>query len=393
MQGTAENAAYKFKWRFSGSHESDFTSGFTSRYRVSSAYAEVVIKDIGSRVKLGRQTRNTGGVLGRFDGGLFSWNYDDNTTFNVTVGSPVDSSKDAPFLYNRYFYGLSVDMKDIFGTWDMTVYATEQRVNSMIDRRAIGTELRYNDEQKNVFASIDYDLYFNRVNSALVTGSYIFGNESTLSASVDYVNSPSLSLSNALQGQTVDSLSALRNIYSLATIKELALDRTTKTWSANLAYSMSLDDMWQLTVDGTVFNTGGNPASGGVAAISAPGTEYFTSAQLVGSGVFSPRDIVSATLRYANTSSSNLYLFDTYIRYPFGKDWRFRPRAKIGYREFKRTGGTEIFIIPSITANYRFSKATSFEIEAGGRWSSRDTAIGAETSMEYYMIGGFRYQF
>ncbi len=391
--GSAENNAYHFKWRFSGTHEGDFTEAYENRYRVSAAYAEMALKEYGTRFRIGRQTRHTGGILGRFDGGLFSWQINEKTTLNVVAGSPVDRTRDLPFLYDRYFYGASVDFKDIVGTLDMTLYAFEQRADALIDRRAVGVEFRYIDDKRSFFGSADYDFYFNRLNSALVSGSYIFSDNSTLSASADYVHSPSLNLTNALQGQAVDTLDALRNIYSVSLIKELALDRTTETMSANIAYSKPLNKMRQVTVDGTVFHTSGNPASGGVAAIESPGTEYFASAQLVGSGVFKPRGIFSATARYANTSSSNLYLFDTYLRYPFNRKWRLRPRIKVGYRELKRRGGSEIFAIPSLTTNYKFSKSTSFEVEVGGRISSRETTLGLENTKEVYVIGGIRYQF
>lgn len=391
--GSAENNTHHFSWRFSGTHEGDFTEAYENRYRVSAAYAEMVLKEYGTRLRIGRQTRHTGGILGRFDGGLLSWETNEKITLNLVTGSPVDRTRDLPFLYDRYFFGASVDFKDIVGTMDMTLYAFEQRTDTLIDRRAVGIELRYIDDTRSFFGSADYDFNFNLVNSVLVSGSYTFSDNSTISASADYVHSPNLNLTNALQGQTVDTLDALRNIYSVSLIKELALDRTTETMSANVAYSKPLNKMWQVSVDGTVFHTSGNPASGGVAAIVSPGTEYFASAQLVGSGVFKPRGIFSATARYANTSSSNLYLFDTYLRYPFYKKWRLRPRIKVGYRELKRRGGSEVFVIPSLTTNYKFSKATSFEVEVGGRWSNRETTLGSENSKEVYLIGGIRYQF
>ena len=391
--GLAENDAYRFKFRFSGAHDADFVEDTEHDFRASAVFAEVELKEVGTLARVGRQTRNTGGILGRFDGGLLSWQATETTRLNLAVGSPVDSSRDEPFLNDRVFYNASVDFEDVFGGWDMTLFAIEQRAVSLVDRRALGAELRYADEQKYFFGTIDYDIYFNRVNSGLLTGSYTFGDDSTISGSVDYVHSPSLSTSNALQGQSVDSLDALRNIFTVPMIKELALDRTTETKSANLAYSRPLNDMWQVTVDGTVFHTSGNPASGGVAAVEAPGAEYFASAQLVGAGVFKEGDIVSATVRYANTASTDLYLLDAYTRFPVTKELRLRPRVKVGYRDLKKADGTEVFVIPSLTANYKWTDSTSFEVEVGGRWSTRETTLSEETSQEFYVIGGYRYDF
>ena len=393
MFGSAENNAYRFKWRFSGSHGADFVEGVNHSYRISSLFGEVNMKEVDTFVRVGRQTRNTGGILGRFDGGLVSWQAVEKTTLNLVVGSPVDSSRDEPFKYNRIFYGASVDFEDIAPNWDLTLFALEQRIDSIVDRRNIGTEVQYTDEHAYLYGSFDYDLYFNKVNSALLTASYTFDDYSTLSGKVDYIQSPNLSLLNALQGQAVNSLDELRNIFSVATIRELAIDRTTETWSANLTYSRPINKTWQVSLDGTVFNIGGNPASGGVAAVVAPGTEYFASTQLIGSNLIKPGDITSITARYANTVSTDLYLIDAYERYPYSRNLRLRPRVKIGYRDLKRASGKEIFVNPSFTTNYIMTKKTSFEFEVGGRWFNRDTLTTEETGSEVYVVLGYRHDF
>ena len=391
--GSAENNILRFKSRFSGGHEADFTEGVEHDYRVSALYGEVEVKELGAEARIGRQTRNSGGILGRFDGGLLSWLANEMVKLNFVVGSPVDSSRDEPFIHDRLFYGASVDFEEFYKGWDLTVFAIEQRADSLIDRRAIGVEVLYVDQQSSFFGTIDYDVNFNRINAAVLSGSYTFSDNSTVSASADFLYSPSLSLSNALQGQTASTLDGLRNSFSVSEIKELALDRSTETKSLNLAYSKPLNEMWQVTVDGTLFNTSGSPASGGVAAVESVGTEYFTSAQLVGTGVFTENDIVSATTRYANTSSSDLYLMDVYDRFPINKELRLRPRLRAGYRDLKRTNGREIFANPSITADYRYSRSTSFELELGGRWADQKTSTTREKSTELFVIAGFRFEF
>ncbi|MCP4071887.1 MAG: hypothetical protein GY742_09145 [Hyphomicrobiales bacterium] len=393
MTGIAENNAFRFKWRVSGSHGMDMNQGMDINYRLSSLMAEVDMKEVGTFVRVGRQTRNAGGVYGRFDGGLVSLQKDKNSRLNFFVGSPVDSSRNQPYKHQRIFYGASVDFENLYNGWDVTFFGMEQRAEGFLDRRAIGMEFQRMDENTSIFGNIDYDIYFNRINSALVSGTYIFGDYSTFSASADYVHSPYLSLSNALIGQSVDSLSALEKIYPMATIEELTLDRTSESMSANIVYSWPINEMWQATVDGTVFHTSGKPASGGVAATPSPGTEYFTSAQVVGSGVFKTGDIVSATARYANAYSSNLYMLDAYWRVPYTKKMRLRPRLKVGYRDLKMANGSEIFIIPSIVTDYEITRDKSFEVELGGRWSNRNVPSLDENNTEAYIIAGYRYEF
>ncbi|MFQ5622568.1 MAG: hypothetical protein ACE5FS_04145, partial [Paracoccaceae bacterium] len=343
--------------------------------------------------RVGRQTRNSDGIFSRFDGALFTWKPRERTAVNLAVGSPVDSSADAPAKDDRYFVSASADFEDIADRVDLTVYGIEQRAGSLVDRRAVGAEVQYIDDRRSFFGAIDYDLHYKRISSLVVSGSITNPDSSTISARADYVHSPGLVTTNALQGQAANTLDQLLQTFSVSQISELALDRTAETASLNVAYSRPLDEKTQLTVDGTLYHTGGNPASGGVAAVPAPGLEFFASAQLVRSDIFRKGDVASATLRYANTVSTDLYLLDVYSRYPVSKKLRLRPRIKLGYRNLKTAGGSEVFVIPSMTANYQFTKTTSFELELSSLWSSRKTGTTRESSNEIGIVAGYRVEF
>ena len=64
------------------------------------------------------------------------------------------------------------------------------------------------------------------MNTFIFTSNWVFPDTSSLFANVDIRKSPYLSTSNALQGQTAQSITELLNTYTEDEIKQLALDRT-----------------------------------------------------------------------------------------------------------------------------------------------------------------------
>ncbi|MFQ5623160.1 MAG: tol-pal system YbgF family protein, partial [Paracoccaceae bacterium] len=392
LTGTTENDKRRVELHFTGRHEFDFTDDSENEFRVYEAYVKIESKDSDIVASIGRQ-RLRGGFLHRFDGIVLSWPATDGAVLNVAAGSPVDHSRDEPFRHDRYFVGASVDFQNILVGTDLSVFAVEQRASSLIDRRSVGAELRFRQDNIWLFGSIDYDLNFGKLNMARVNGTYVFADNSTISARLDYVHSPYLSLTNALQGQSVNSLDALRAAFSVAEIEGLALDRSAETMSANLSYYRQINSKWQMALDGTVFHTSGSPASGGVPATPSPGTEYFLSTQFTGSGIFSERDIVALNARYANAYSSNLYLVGAYTRFPYSENLNLRPRVQVGYRDLKRTSGSEVFVIPSLSANYKLSKTTRLEMEIGGRWTNSNNTASSVERNEIYVIAGYRHEF
>ena len=64
------------------------------------------------RGRLGRQSRNTGGVLGRFDGLNLSYQATDLIRVDTVMGKPVNSTTDG-IDSSRSFYGISTNFGPI----------------------------------------------------------------------------------------------------------------------------------------------------------------------------------------------------------------------------------------------------------------------------------------
>jgi TolA-binding protein len=70
---TWSQSGTRSKLRFSGTEDHKFDNNGDEIVGVAALYLETAVKDWGVNSRFGRQTRNGGGVLGRFDGGVFSF--------------------------------------------------------------------------------------------------------------------------------------------------------------------------------------------------------------------------------------------------------------------------------------------------------------------------------
>jgi TolA-binding protein len=367
MFGTADNDQMKAKFKLAVTGEHQLGSGHDA-IGVSTAMVDYTLKEYDLTARIGRQSRNTGGVLGRFDGAVVSWEQSPGLRWNVLAGSPNWSRFDAPFAYGKTMYGASVDFGKVFGVLDTTLFAIQQFDQSLVDRQGIGAEFRYFDQNKSALGTIDYDVHFQQLNAAIFSGTYTLEDKSVLNAALDYRKVPYLSSWNALQGQPFLTLYDMLRFNNGQDIKQLAIDRTPTFESAMLSYSRPLNATYQIGGDVTVTNLTGTVPSGGVDGTLASGREYYLSTQLTGSGVFTPGDLFMGALRYASLADSNVYVIDINTRYPVTPSLGVSPRLRLGYRTGIGNDLREITILPSFLVSYLWAKDLSFEAEIGTKY-------------------------
>ncbi|MBS0411972.1 MAG: hypothetical protein JSR86_18785 [Proteobacteria bacterium] len=390
---TARGPGYVARGRVSATFTDDMLAGAKNQGTVSALYIEAM--DTRQHVfgRFGRQTRSTGGVLGRFDGGLFSLKVAPEVKFEVAGGYPVDSSKVLHVDTSRPFVATSLALGRFRKAWDADIYFVRQNNHNLIDREAIGGELRYLDSSRSVFASIDYDVHFKRVNLALLNATTTFKDRTSVSVAVDYRQSPLLTSNNALIGQTLTNIVDLEPIYGADGIYQLAADRSATSKSVTVSVAHPFNEKFSFNADATVSNIGPTPASGGVAAGPSTGTEEYLSAQLIGSGLLKSGDLGIVGFRFANTGASYRYILDLNTRYPISRALRVNPRLILSYRDNKVTPGTEFSTKPSIRVNYYFRKHYQIELESGGEWTVDRSQVSHDTTLGYYLNMGFRADF
>ncbi len=384
---------YDFRAQFTGGYDADFLDSSDSESRVSELYVDALARKAELSARIGRQTRSSGGILGRFDGALLGYRLAPSVVGNVVVGFPVARTSDTSIDTDKYFYGLSFDLGTYFDHWDFNTYIIEQKADGLTDRRAIGGELRYFDSQRSFFSLVDYDIFFNKLNTILGVGTWNFANGTSINANLDYRKSPILTLTNAIQGQGVFTLEELRTLFTDDEIKQLALDRSAESTTGTLGASHPLSPRFQISGDVTATKLSGTKASGGVPATPGTGYEFLYNLQLTGSSLLKTGDLGIVGLRYADLDTSDLYTLSLNTRYPVTSDFRINPRFDVIYRKNKNDSGKRTIYRPFLRLEYQLKRNIRFESEIGGDWIEDDNPFGSETTKTYFINVGYRLDF
>lgn len=381
---------------------------------LSALYFDVVDSQTKLSARIGRQTRNGAGVFGRFDGALIGWQVKPKIKLNFVGGAPVLRARDIFLRSDRTFYGASVDIGAKRDNLQSTVYWYDQRSPGLIDRQAVGAEVRFLKDRFNSYALVDYDVHYSKVNLALLTLNYSLKDESNISVTADYRQSPLLTSWNVLNGlfgqvlpgstTPITDLQDVQQSFTDDQIYSLAKDNTIVSKSLTVSYSRPITKKLQANIDFTLNNTGGSPGSTVLFPGStflpptlATGTEYYYGAQLVGSGMVFANDIYILSGRYADTPRSRSYTADINARIPVTSKFRVNPRARYGYRSDKLIAGSYRQIQPSIRFNYYPIKRSEIEVEIGANFSTQKTSFGGipstNTERGILLSAGYRLDF
>lgn len=376
-----------------GGYELNLLKDSKNETHLNQLYLDVSDRGRQAAGRVGRQSLSAGGVLGRFDGGLFSYQLFKQVRANLVSGYPVQSVALHSFKTNRYFYGFNLDLGTYAGGWDFNVFLIDQMADGMLDRRATGGEARYFRPNGSFFTLVDYDLSYDVLNTALATLTLTFDEKTTVNVSADYRKSPILATTNALQGQTADSLSGLLATMSEDAVRGLARDRTAISRTYTLGVTRPLNEKFQVSGDVTMSNLSGTPASGGVEAVHETGNEYSYSAQLVGSSLVKQGDTAIIGLRYSDASTSDTISFSLNTRYPVERDFRVNPRLRLDYSKRATNDSTLYRVAPSLRMEYYWKRFLSVEFEGGAEWTYEWVADQKDVIKDYFVVAGYRLDF
>ena len=377
---------FDFSSRLSAGYRSDFLDTGTSSgnsTRISYAYADLADAVTGLRGRIGRQSRNTGGVLGRFDGINLGYQFNEKVLINTVIGKPAYSSSDG-IDSSRSFYGASVNYGPVLKNLDLGLFYIQQDIENIRDRQAVGGEFRYFGDKQSFWGMVDYDLHFGELASAFLQGSWRFESRLSIHALANKRGSPFLSTGNAIIGQPVSTFAELATIFSADELSQLGNDRTAAStnYSIGLSYPITQklqinSDIGQSTIDST-------PASGGVFA--TPGSTYtYYSGSLLASSLLKEGDVTILSLRYSDSDTAQVVSMTIDSRYPFGRTWRVNARLRVDNRQLTSNGSEQWLFTPGIRIQYRRSQKFRLEFEAGKLFSQQDS-IGISQDRESYFV-------
>jgi tetratricopeptide (TPR) repeat protein len=383
---------FNFSSRVSFGYIKDMTTtGPGDQTRVNYAFVDLADREAEWSARLGRQSRNNGGLFGTFDGLSAGKQIFPHVRIDAAYGYPVDTARQG-FETLRQFTGLSVDFGTFQNAWDIALYGVSQRIDGESDRQAVGTEVRYFRPGRTVVALADYDTHFQELNNALLLATFALPDRWTVTANVDRRKSPSLSLRNALIGQTVTSFDELLRLLPLSEIEQLAVDRTANSNLYSLSVSRPFGERWQWTLDYSQFDTAGTPASGGVDEVPDIGADKAVTLQGIAAGLFGGSDFSTLVLRHQAGASVDIDSVGVSTRFPLWGSWRLGPRLRVDQRSMHDDGSKQMIYAPTLRLDLQQSR-TLFECELGTEIGHRTLGTSKEDTTRYYFSLGYRVNF
>lgn len=377
---------------FAGLAEVDFEDGGGTDLRISEALISFENRSSGRTWTFGRQRLEPQGMVYRADGVSLRLPLDSGVVLGAVLGTVVQSTRDDLFSDHRFLVGASATFEDMVGSGDLSIYSVMQTDGSRTYRSALGTEYDIDLGRTDLSATVEYDLKFQKLNRMVVSGVVAFEDGSRLTGRLAHYRGPGLNLQNALIGQAADSIDELLLTLSPDGIEDLALDRSAWITTLGTTYYTKLNDKWDLGLDATLQETGGTPASGGVAAIPGTGMKGYYGVRLMGGSILKPDDQFSLGLRASTSDESTLIILDTSWRVPVTDDLSLQPRLRLGHREIE-AGGQEDFVIPSLNMRYKLNRETALQVDLGGRWSDSETTTTTTDRNEFFLTAGISRSF
>ncbi len=372
-------------------YRANYLANSTNDNRLSSFYIEQSARDRSHLYRVGRQAGTAGGVLGRFDGAWLGYSLDSTWRVNGVLGTPVD-------FYNtdaerKTFAGLSVDLTRLPGQWSGNGYFIEQRVGTVMDRRAVGMEAQYFDTKRNYMGQLDYDTMFKAVNIAMFQGNWTNESGDNYTLLADHRKSPALQLTNALPGQTTQSISAL--VQSGVSTESLIADAKALTPTSNLflvgmthPYSSRL----RLGGDFRINNISGTGATATLPATPGSGNMYILTAQAIGNNLLLENDLGVASASYINAQSYKGQSLAFTQTETFVQRWRLDVSLQL-YNQNDNLDVRMTRVTPSLKLSYRMNDSMSFDGEGGVENTHNSGPITDEKTRRYYVYIGYRWDF
>ena len=394
LTGRKRNKETDLRLQFTGSRTSPLKGHIDAEFQISEMYADVLFRDSHLSTKIGRQRSRSGGLFGRFDGFLLSYDDSASTRYNFLAGIPVGSSHDYLFdteRNKRLAYGINSDLSFLDKTLDLNLYALAQYNDNILDRQVLGAEARFFKRSISVFSLLDYDTSYSETNIFLLTGNWKPANNYNFFFNVDYRNNPLLTTTNALIGQTETDLGTLVSLLGEEAVRQLALDRSTTSRLVGMGLLGPWSDSTTIRGDISTTRVTSSEASGGVPAMPMVGPDYYYSLQFVTTNYFDKGDTTILQFQYSDTEVSRKVTALVTTRIPITKKLRIAPRVILSFNNLE-LGQNRNELRTSMRTDYKYGKQLQMDVDIGMDFSNVESEEDSALT-NYYLIASYHWIF
>ena len=403
---------------FRDAYTKDFLRSDKSRNRLTALYFEHRSSLHGTSIKLGRQSPIGGGVLNRFDGIQAGYTFLPKWKVNAVYGKPTEDLLKS----NRHFYGAWIDAEALTSSLSGSLYVNQQMIDSEVDRRAVGVELRYFSPSVSVSGTLDYDTLIKGLNIASLQGTWQSPENTVVNVLVDRRATPILQLGNALffglplpaptdfdpnGTRLATSLKdLLKNGYTVGSLRDSVKATTTDTTQGLIALTTPINANWQVGGDVRMTNLGALPPIQDILPNGQGSSKNHSfGGQVIGTNLYSVRDTHVLSVSFLKGSSealnptsgnSTLSYTGQLVSYnnssQWNENWLFEPSMKFYFQKDNTHLKTSRYG-PGLRVTYRAAKRFSVESELSGEYSKVTGPTRNEKANRYFYYVGIRYDF
>lgn len=366
-----------------------------SKNRLSALYFDRKSRTNGTQFRVGRQSPIGGGILYRFDGVQAGYTFKPKWRVSAAAGVPTDDLLET----QRRLYSVWLDAEALTDEISGSLYLNQQTIDGEVDRRAVGTELRYFKGGVSVSSQFDYDTVISGMNIASVQGTWQLPDTTIFNFLYDRRAAPLLSLGNILFFQdpslpTAQRVSDLLTTSTLDQLRQQVKGVTAYQTQFLLGVTTPLNANWQIGGDVRLSNVGaiqpvpvilpdGQPSTGDVWAVGG---------QLIGSNLYSQSDthVFVASTVTGPTYKGVLLSYNNMTT--LGDGWRLEPSLRY-YGQSDDSGVDTQRWTPGLRVTYKFKQQASVESELSWEKSKRTGPAIHESSDRLFYYLGARYDF
>ena len=377
-------------------YSADFRPNGANRNRLSALYLDRRSFVNGTSFRVGRQSPTGGGVLYRFDGLQGGYLFAPKWKVNAVAGVPTDELLDT----RRRLYGAWIDAEAITSEISGSLYVNQQTIDGQVDRRAVGTDLRYFNGGVSAFSQLDYDSILKKVNIASVQGTWQLPDTTVFNFLYDRRATPILSLGNILFFPDPNLPTPARRLQdllannTLASLRDQVRGITAFQTQALIGVTTPVSPNWQVGTDIRFTKVGevkpvpvilpnGSPSTGNLWSVGG---------QLIGSNLYSARDtqLFNASFLRGPTYHGTLLAYNNLSS--LGQNWQVEPSVNY-YTQSDNTGLKNTRWTPGLRVTYRALQQMSLESEFSYQRSKLTSPTRSETSNLAFYYLGVRYDF
>jgi len=381
----SQSSDMRFVFRDTDTHT--FLEGQRSYNRLNAAYFDYRGLQNPWSLRLGRQNGLSSGLPQRFDGALAGFGFTPKWRLSGSLGEQVEYPE---IDTRRRFGGLSLEFENLRDAWSGDFYTIRQTADGLLDRQAVGTEIRYFDARTTVFSQLEYDTSFKEWNVAMVQATWQSEGGTTLNFLADKRRAPTLTTTNAIFGQPTTSLATLNRFLTEDELRQVAASVTATATQGLLGFTTPVSRNWQVGANVRLTNVGPLPEvvvnNIVIPATPATGDIYSYDAQLIGTNLYSKRDTTVYSLSYYDAPAYTGYLASVTNLSGIGQ-WTVEPAL----RYYTQTDRQEIKLerlLPTLRLTYRVGETLSLESEFS--WEKTVTTGPAsrdETTRGFFYLG------